>query len=675
MCTDVRDLVLPIAVVSAVGMMIFPLPSVLLDVLLACNIAFALALLINSVYLSEPEKFTALPSILLLATLFRLSLNISTTRQLLGSGEAPEIVVAFGQFVVQGNIVVGIVIFAIVTLVQFLVIAKGAERVAEVSARFTLDAMPGKQMAIDADVRAGIISLTEAKEKRIELQSESKLYGSLDGAMKFVKGDAIAGLIITLINISAGLILGMTQQGLDFSHALQKYTIFTVGDGLVSQIPALLVAVAAGICVTQVGNTNGTFIGRDVLTQLSKEPQAVATTGILLMFLSLLPGLPLAPFAICAMAFLIVARQSSVLRAAQHSSRAESVFNPKVYSGFVLRLGVLAAAQLQKERDFPRLFRELREQFFEQSGVLLPELQFDIVPKLPSNELVCYLHGEKRFELTYEFERSEAKNVLLESLGDSLEKSLRNFCSKNILEFLDDTHTRMLLELHQAKSEDLINSTIPGVISVTGLTSILRQLVKEAVAIRDLRAILQAIAEYNLNQDGSSLGKDLLSSKNTQALPKLRTIFEGEAKQNRPRDLVAEVRIALRQGISRSAQSVDGKIKAWLLDPDLDQLLSEIAFSSISLSPQLRNALIEQVRSIQTISGDGERVVILCSKYARPLLANLLEGEEIYSSILAVEEVSENSTIEFKGELAISSQVESASVNSSLAQESAQGAN
>ena len=194
--------------------MIFPLPAGILDLLLMLNIAFALSLLISVVYLKEPERFTSLPTILLLSTLFRLGLNVSTTRELLSSGQAPGVIEAFGSFVAGGNLIVGAVVFLIVTLVQFLVVAKGAERVAEVSARFTLDAMPGKQMSIDADVRAGMLGLNEAREKRLELHQESKLYGSLDGAMKFVKGDSIAGLLIIVINISAGLLVGVTQQGL-----------------------------------------------------------------------------------------------------------------------------------------------------------------------------------------------------------------------------------------------------------------------------------------------------------------------------------------------------------------------------------------------------------------------------------------------------------------------------
>ena len=242
---QLRDLLLPLILLLVVGMMIFPLPVLLLDFLLVCNITLSLSLLLGSVYLLEPERFTSLPTVLLLATLFRLGLNISTTRQVLGEGTAPDVVAAFGRVVISGNLVVGIVIFLIVALVQFLVIAKGAERVAEVAARFTLDAMPGKQMAIDADIRAGILSLSEARDRRKDLQRGSRLYGALDGAMKFVKGDAIAGLIITGINMVGGFFVGIVQRGLDVFTAAHRYTIFTICDGLVSQLPALLTAVAA----------------------------------------------------------------------------------------------------------------------------------------------------------------------------------------------------------------------------------------------------------------------------------------------------------------------------------------------------------------------------------------------------------------------------------------------
>jgi len=289
---DKQDILLPVALILVLGMMILPLPGILLDLMLTGNITFAVLLLVSVVYLSRPESFTSLPTILLLATLVRLALNISTTRYILSTGDAPGVISAFSGFVVQGNLVVGVVIFLIITVVQFIVIAKGSERVAEVSARFSLDALPGKQMAIDADLRSGIISPAEAGLKRSELQTESRLYGSLDGAMRFIKGDAVAGLLITTVNILAGILVGVSAHNLGVLEAAGRFAFYSIGDGLVSQIPALLISVAAGIAVTRVSSQSRSFVGREMLAQLTREPQAVIITAMMLALIGLVPGMP-----------------------------------------------------------------------------------------------------------------------------------------------------------------------------------------------------------------------------------------------------------------------------------------------------------------------------------------------------------------------------------------------
>jgi len=256
---QMNKVLLPLTVISVVAMILFPLPYQLLDIMLAANFAFCIILLLSSLFVSESDRFTSLPTILLLSTLFRLGLNISSTRLILSGSAVPDMIIAFGQFVVAGSTIVGLVIFAIISIIQFVVIAKGSERVAEVAARFTLDAMPGKQMSIDADMRAGLLSLSEAREKRRELHRESKLYGALDGAMKFIKGDAIVGLLIIIVNISAGFLIGVIRDGMPVFKALERYTLLTIGDGLVSQIPAVLVSIAAGIVITRVSEKRGVF--------------------------------------------------------------------------------------------------------------------------------------------------------------------------------------------------------------------------------------------------------------------------------------------------------------------------------------------------------------------------------------------------------------------------------
>lgn len=288
-----QDLVLAVFIVSVIFMLIIPLPTGLVDVLISFNLAIAVILLMVSVYLKRPLDFSAFPAVLLITTLFRLALSISTTRLILLQADAGQIVEAFGNFVVGGNLVVGLVVFLILTIVQFIVITKGSERVAEVSARFSLDALPGKQMSIDADMRAGALTLDAAREMRSKLQQESKLYGSMDGAMKFVKGDAIASLIIVFVNMLGGLAIGMLQRDLDFDEAITTYSVLTIGDGLIAQIPALFISITAGIIVTRVVDEDKEAnLGRDIGQQVTAQPRALMVAAVMLLVFAFIPGFP-----------------------------------------------------------------------------------------------------------------------------------------------------------------------------------------------------------------------------------------------------------------------------------------------------------------------------------------------------------------------------------------------
>ena len=323
--TKYADVGLAILLVLIIVMMIIPVPTALLDILLATNITMGVVVLLATFYVKSALDIAAFPSIILVATLFRLSLNISTTRQILLSGYAGEVVNAFGYFVVGGNYVVGAVVFLILIVIQFMVITKGSERVAEVAARFTLDAMPGKQMSIDADLNAGTIDETEARERRKNIQREADFYGAMDGASKFVKGDAVAGLIITIINIVAGLAIGILQRGMDIWGALQTYSLLTVGDGLVSQVPALLFSTATGIIVTRSAGEGD--LGRDIVTSLAGNHRPLYIGSGLLFGLALIPGLPTVPFGVLGvlMAFLgrSVAREAETQGAVADKKRAQ----------------------------------------------------------------------------------------------------------------------------------------------------------------------------------------------------------------------------------------------------------------------------------------------------------------------------------------------------------------
>jgi len=287
------DILLALGVAMILGMMIIPLPEGLLDVLIVTNVSIAMTMLLVSMYITEPLQFSSFPSILLLATLFRLGLNISASRLILLQGHAGEVIASFGSFVVGGNYVVGVVIFLILIVIQFVVITNGAGRVAEVAARFTLDSMPGKQMAIDADLNAGAIDEATARARRRAVQQEADFYGAMDGASKFVKGDAIAGVVIILVNIIGGLVIGVFQLGMPIGQALGNYTLLTVGDGLVSQIPAILISTATGIIVTRAASDGN--LGRDIATQVLANPRALFITAGALTALALVPGLPKLP--------------------------------------------------------------------------------------------------------------------------------------------------------------------------------------------------------------------------------------------------------------------------------------------------------------------------------------------------------------------------------------------
>lgn len=620
------DLFLPLAVVAVVGMMVFPLPTVVLDCLLTSNLAFALALLISAVYLREAGSFTSLPAVLLLSTLMRLGLNISTTRQILSEGSAPRIIETFGQFVVGGNLVVGAVIFIIITIVQFLVIAKGAERIAEVAARFTLDAMPGKQMSIDADVRAGIIGLDEAREKRSELHRESRLFGALDGAMKFVKGDAIAGLLITIINISAGLIIGVSQQGLGLVEALERYTLFTIGDGLVSQIPALLVAVAAGVAVTRVEDKDGSYVGREMLSQLSREPQALATTGSVLLVLAFVPGLPMLPFLAGGAILTTIAHKAAAARSSVSAVRGDAEFKPKVFSAFVLRMGADAALALQREGAILGALQRMRSRIFETRGIVVPDLQYDLASNTPPGKIEILFKGsvlscvEAGPGLAKQRLADGETGLLVETeetLSSRLVAALAEICERHAAELIDDTHSRILLEVHTPVAEDLINNTIPEILSVTELTRALRQLVTEGVSIREMRTILQAVAECSSKAGAAGIEHY---------------------------DLLAELRQALSRAISLSLCDADWNLEAWVLDAAPDQHFASAARDCSGIDP----AVLDEVNSALEQSNTK---VLVTSRDARLICAELCRVSRPELTVVAINELSSEVKLHILGRI------------------------
>ncbi len=369
------DVALAIVVVAVVAMMLVPLPRAAIDVLLAVSLTSAVVILLSAVYAPSPARLTTLPTLVLLATLFRLGLNVSTTRRILAEGDGGEVVRAFGAFVAQGDLVVGVVVFAVITIVQYLVVARGAERVAEVAARFALDGLPGKQLAIDADLKAGAIDAGEAGRRRAALESQSQLYGALDGAMKFVKGDVLAAILIVVVNLAGGMLVGMGERGMSARDAASIYAIQAIGDGLVVQVPALLVALAAALVVTRVASADGErAVGDDIVRQLGAQPRAFFTAAGLLALLGLVPGLPTAPFLVLAAVAVVVglvARARPAGGSPDATVLAEAVGAPAlvVDDGLELAVGAELAARLRPDPALVATLAAARDGLRERLGV------------------------------------------------------------------------------------------------------------------------------------------------------------------------------------------------------------------------------------------------------------------------------------------------------------------
>lgn len=600
------DIILPIAIVVIVSMMILPLPVFLLDCMLMINISFAVLLIISVVYLKKPESFTALPSLLLFATLLRLALNISTTRYILSTGEAPYIVSAFSDFVVQGNIIVGVVIFMIITIVQFLVIAKGAERVAEVSARFSLDAMPGRQMSIDSDIRSGIISIPEAKEKRLSLQTESKLYAALDGAMRFVKGDAIAGIIITFVNITAGILVGVSMLSIGISESFSRFTFYTIGDGLVSQIPALLVSVAAGITITRVSDQKGNLVGRDIVDQISSEPQAILLTSFVLVFLSFVPGMPRGLFLFASLFLMIFSYKLKIKqKIISLNSNDVAIFNPKIFSGLTLKISEKAALKISDEKTFSLLTQNMRQNIFNDKGVILPDLQYEECREEEGVSFVLHLPSLTE-KIIYE-EKIEQRDSSV-SFSEETIRIIQEEIENNLIVFIDDSATRHLFEVHAPLSEALINTLVPEKISVTALTRLLRDLVSDGISIKEFQVILQSVSEYlYLKEEESCLA---LASVEHQEEGK-----ENISKYISNISMYSWVRISLKSEIIKNIKI---NTRFYCLTKDIEEKIESSMYFTKDGAQKLKDNIKEKFNTLLKVQ---ENITLLCSSGVRVVLS------------------------------------------------------
>ncbi|MBI3568666.1 MAG: flagellar biosynthesis protein FlhA [Gemmatimonadetes bacterium] len=534
-----------IAVVFVIALLVVPLPPFMLDLFLSLSIGVSLVVLLAALYTTDPLEFSSFPALLLLLTLFRLALNVSSTRLILGQGHAGQVIQAFGQFVIGGNYAVGLVLFLILVGINFIVITKGAGRVAEVAARFTLDAMPGKQMAIDADLSAGLIDEATARERRATISRQADFYGAMDGASKFVKGDAIAGLLITGINILGGMFIGVVQRGLPLSQAASTYTILTVGEGLVAQIPALIVSTAAGLMVTSAG---GTRLGNVLATQLSAQPKALYIAGGVLATFAIVPGLPTVPFLLLGGAFAFVARIATGAQA-ERAAKVEADRKPveeaappapsplkdllqldpiEIEVGYAL----IPIVDESQGGDLLERIALLRKQAAVDLGILVPAIRIRDDVRLPANEYVIKLRGSEvaraevmpRFVLALDtggvlqpIDGVEAndpsfgmparwiapsRRAEAEALGyvvveptTMVATHLMETIKANAAELLGRQDVQEMVETLKKTHPALVEEVIPAKLSLGVLHRVLQRLLRERVPIRDLVTILEAVGD------------------------------------------------------------------------------------------------------------------------------------------------------------------------------------
>ena len=613
------DAALALLVIAVVGLMIVPLPTWLLDILLAANISLSIGVLLVVLYVPNALAIATFPTLLLLTTLLRLALSVSSTRLILLQADAGEVIRSFGQFVVRGNYVVGAVVFLVLTIIQFVVIAKGSERVAEVGARFALDAMPGKQMAIDAEMRAGSIDGAEAKRRRTQLARESQFYGAMDGAMKFVKGDVIASLVITVINILGGLTIGVLQRDMDVGAALKRYGLLTIGDGLVTQIPALVLATAAGILVTRVASEDDDgSLGEELAAQLFGTPKAIRVAGVFVLLLAIVPGLPAVPFLfIGALLFVITRvrtqqlrkrseddeRQLTKPRSATRSTKGPA-FVPVVVPWSVF-IGPDLQELMEDERKGDDVTRaglrtrmtELRERLFAELGAPLPAGLLRCSDQVPSTRIVLSV-----FEVPYRV-HDVAHEVDAEARLASIEAFLMSSMRARASEFLGITETQMLLDQLEQVSPPLARQVVPKPISLVLLSDILRRLVEEGVSVRDLRSILEALAQ------APPTDKDPLS-------------------------LTELVRSHLRRATTFQLTGGASALSVYLLDPDVEDTVRGAvqrtpSGSFLALSPQVAREILSSMHSVVSTAPppEGSMAVLLTQPDVRRFIRKLLESE------------------------------------------------
>ena len=676
------DLSLALGIMAIIAVLLFPMPTFLLDVALGVSITVSVLILMTALFIERPLQLSTFPTILLISTMLRLSLNLASTKLILtngheGTGAAGHVIEAFGNFLMQGNFVIGVIVFAILIIVNFVVITKGSGRIAEVSARFTLDAMPGKQMAIDADLSAGLINEKDARERRKRLEDEANFYGSMDGASKFVRGDAVAGILITFINIIGGIIIGVGQHGMDFAAAGHAYTLLTIGDGLVTQLPALLVSTAAGLMVSKAGVEGSAE--KALVHQLSDYPQALGMSSFVMGLMAFLPGIPTLIFlglaaGTGALAYLTAQRKENardaVTNAAADAEKAKAPIDEPIQTALAmdylkveLGYGLLPLINDTKGHRLTDQIKALRRQIASEMGFVMPSVRIidnmalgstDYVIRVkelqagkgdlqPGQLLVMDPRGgpidlpgkptrEPAFGLPAawidERLRDEAtfRGLTVVDPATVLTTHLTELLKENMAELLSYAETKKLLDDLPPENKKLVDDLIPSQITVTGIQRILQSLLAERISIRDLPTILEGIAEA--------------ASRSSTTL-----------------QMTEHVRSRLARQISSANTAHAGYLPLIALSPAWEQTFAEALIGQgderqLALAPSKLQEFIQTVRArFDNAANEGELPVLLASPLARPYVRSIIERFRPQTFVMSQNEIHPSARLRTLGQI------------------------
>jgi flagellar biosynthesis protein FlhA len=677
-------------VVIIVLFLVIPIPPFLLDILLIINISLSILILMITMTISDAQEFSIFPSLLLITTLFRLGLNVSTTRQILGeAGGNSTVIKAFGQLITQGNLVLGVIIFLIIVLVQFIVITKGAERVSEVAARFTLDAMPGKQMAIDADLSSGLINEQQAKERRAKIQKDADFYGAMDGATKIVKGDSIMGLIITAVNFIGGLIIGVTMGGMDFSVALSTYSIATIGDGLVSQLPALMISTATGMIVTR--SVSDGSLNNDVITQFAAQPRAITSGGVVILLLGLIPGTPHVPLLLVGaglsgggwfMSRRLSRKEAEELAAAAAAQAAPEETAPPSAADYYKDINnvytLLTVDPIEMEFGYSLIpmvdensggkligrIAIFRRQYAQDMGFVIPAIRFHDSSALGTNQYCVKIKGEEvaRGEILVDYylalepsnptgeidgietvepaygipsrwilpENKEMAEIYGYTVIDPLsvmQTHLSEVVRSHAYELLGRSEVIQLVENLKRTSPEVVEEVIPNLLSYSHLERILRNLLREGVPVRDLGTILETAA------DALATTKDL--------------------------DMVTEnIRASLSRTITRRFCE-HGQLRVVTLDAEVEKrVISSLSKNEqgiyLAMGPDLMQQIITQLAEfIKKFNDLSQTPIVLTSQVIRIYLSRMLSQFYPNLYVLAFNEITSDVQIQSLGNVTL----------------------